>query len=345
MRKWSALKYLMAYSVPVTVAIAFTHEGWLTFLPLLYSFAAIPLLEFLFPPDPQNISRAEEEMLRKDPVYDFLLYAVVPLQYAFLVWFLFSINEPGLSTLSFVGRITALGMLCGVMGINVAHELGHRTNRWEQMLAKALLLTSLYPHFYIEHNYGHHRNVATPADPATARYNESLYAFWVRSVWGSYWHAWRIQRKLLKAKKVGFFSPKNDMLIYTVLEVILVAGIGLTLGWLSALAFVSAAFIGILLLETVNYIEHYGLERRKVSEYRYENARPVHSWNSDHVIGRMVLFELTRHSDHHAHPHKKYQTLDHYDESPQLPTGYPGMMLLSAVPPLWFWVMNKRCGR
>lgn len=343
MPKLRVLKYLSAYTIPATVAIAFTHHGGWSYLPLLYSFAFIPFLELLLGGNARNLQGLEKELTARDPWYDYWLYAVVPLQYAFLGWFIYSMQEPGISTFTAVGRITSLGMLCGVMGINVAHELGHRPQRFPQMMAKALLLTSLYPHFYIEHNYGHHRNVGTPHDPATARYNEPLYLFWLRSVGGSYRHAWQIQQQLLKSSKRSFWSLKNDMLWYEVLKIALLAGVYALAGWWVLLGYVTAALIGILLLETVNYIEHYGLERQKVSAHRYENTRPQHSWNSDHYVGRMVLFELTRHSDHHAHPHKKYQVLEHFDESPQLPTGYPGMMLLSSIPPLWFRVMNPRC--
>lgn len=343
MPKLRVLKYLSAYTIPATVAIAFTQHGGWSYLPLLYSFAFIPFLELLLGGNARNLKGLEKELTASDPWYDYWLYAVVPLQYAFLGWFVYSLQEPGISTFTAVGRITSLGMLCGVMGINVAHELGHRPQRFPQMMAKALLLTSLYSHFYIEHNYGHHRNVGTPQDPATPRYNEPLYLFWLRSVGGSYRHAWQIQQQLLKSSKRSFWSLKNDMLWYEVLKIALLAGVYALAGWWVLLGYVTAALIGILLLETVNYIEHYGLERQKVSAHRYENTRPQHSWNSDHYVGRMVLFELTRHSDHHAHPHKKYQVLEHFDESPQLPTGYPGMMLLSSIPPLWFKVMNPRC--
>jgi len=339
------LKYTAAYTIPLTVWVAFTFDGWLTFLPLGYSFGFIPLVELGLGGKPRNISAIERELVKQDPWYDYLLYAVVPMQYFFLAWFILSVNDPAISTLTLVGRIVAFGLLCGVMGINVAHELGHRRGRMEKTMAKMLLLTSLYPHFYIEHNFGHHRNVATPEDPASARYGESLFSFWLRSISGSYRHAWRIQRQLLKSRKRSFFSFYNDMLWYEILKAALLLAIGFYAGLAGVAYFCSAALIGIVLLETVNYIEHYGLERRAINAQRYENTRPVHSWNSDHWVGRLVLFELTRHSDHHAHPHKHYPLLDHFDESPQLPTGYPGMMLLSALPPLWFKVMNRRCKR
>ena len=205
-----------------------------------------------------------------------------------------------------------------------------------------LLMTSLYPHFFIEHNYGHHRNVATEEDPASARYKESLYAFWVRSVFHSYKSAWSIENKRVKKKYGTSFTLKNEMILYILVEIVLLLSIFIIWNMTALIGFCLAAAGGILLLETVNYIEHYGLRRKKVSEYRYENTQPAHSWNSNHIIGRLMLFELSRHSDHHAFPHRKYQVLQNHDENPQLPTGYPGMMLLATIPPLWFRVMNPR---
>jgi alkane 1-monooxygenase len=251
-------------------------------------------------------------------------------------------QQPDLSLATWIGRTTALGMMCGVIGINVGHELGHRTTRWEQGLAKLLLLSSQYTHFFIDHNRGHHKHVATPEDPTTARLGESVYLFWLRAIPGSYRSAWRIQNQDRKRKGYGFWSFKNEMVWYAVAQISVLVAAYYFAGGKAALGLALAAGWGILLLETVNYIEHYGLLRNKVNAFRYESVRPVHSWNSDHIAGRLVLFELTRHSDHHYLPHKKYPLLDSIEEAPQLPAGYPGMMVMALLPPLWFAVMNPR---
>lgn len=342
MKRIQALKYLTIFTLPVLVYISFHSTGWLTFLPMIEAFVLIPFLELLFKPDPDNISKDEEEIRKKDIIYDLLLYLVVPVQFYFLYSFLHVIDQPGLSWVELTGRISAMGLMCGVIGINVAHELGHRTTWYEQLMAKALLLTSLYMHFFIEHNRGHHRNVSTKEDPSSARFGESLYAFWVRSVVYSYISAWKIELDRLKKKKSGFFSPKNEMLLFQLVQLGLLVGIYFYFGLTVVLYFLLSAIMGFLLLETVNYIEHYGLERKKKESGNYERVMPHHSWNSDHIVGRLILFELSRHSDHHYIASRKYQILRHIDESPQMPTGYPGMMLLAAVPPLWFAVMNKR---
>jgi alkane 1-monooxygenase len=235
-----------------------------------------------------------------------------------------------------------MGLLCGVFGINVGHELGHRVNPFEQTLAKMLLLTSLYMHFYIEHNKGHHKRVATPEDPSSARYGEWVYAFYFRSVIMSYFSAWHIASNDVRKKDRPVISFQNEMIQFHFIQIAFVLLIFFLFGWLATVYFIVSAIIGFALLETVNYIEHYGLQRKKLVDGKYERAMPVHSWNSDHVIGRLFLFELSRHSDHHYLASRKYQVLRHHNDAPQMPTGYPGMILLSLVPPVWFWVMNKR---
>ena len=339
--KIRALKYLLVFTLPATAIISFTSHGWITYLPLLYAFAFIPTLELTLRSEGRNLELAEKAMIQEDRIYDLLLYLTVPIQLTILIFFLFAIQE-SLSPFDYWGRVTGMGMLCGVFGINVAHELGHRSTRFEQTLAEIMLTTSLYMHFFIEHNRGHHKNVSTEEDPASARRGEWVYLFWVRSIIGSYIHAWQLESQRLKRKKVSNISWQNEMLRFHVIQGALLVSILFLFSAATLFAFAMAAFIGILLLETVNYIEHYGLSRQKVTEKRYENVTPKHSWNSNHLIGRMMLFELSRHSDHHHQAAKPYQLLDHIAEAPQMPTGYPGMMLLSLVPPVWFAVMHQR---
>jgi alkane 1-monooxygenase len=232
-----------------------------------------------------------------------------------------------------------MGLLCGVFGINVAHELGHRTNKAEQWMAKALLLTSQYIHFFIEHNKGHHKNVATHEDPSSARLNESVFVFYPRTIIFSYISAWKIATDEMKKKNRSWLQ--NEMLQAQLIQLAFIILIYSLFGLKVMLFYIAAAFMGILLLECVNYIEHYGLSRSKKESGMYERAMPHHSWNSNHVIGRLMLFELSRHSDHHYMASRKYQILRHFDHSPQMPTGYPGMMILAHIPPIWFWVMHR----
>jgi len=337
---------IFRYASPLLVYLgalfAFAGSGWQVLIPLLYSFVFIPLLELLLKPDPSNLSAAEEQLAKSSRVYDWMLYIIVPLQWGALGMFLHQVAFVPQDTFDLLGKTAVMGLLCGTFGINVGHELGHRINTMEQHMAQALLLTSLYMHFFIEHNKGHHKRVATPEDPSSARYGEPVYTFWLRSIAGSLASAWEIAAAEAHKKGHSTFSRHNQLLRFLLLELLLLLSILLFFGAVALLLFGAAALMGILLLETVNYIEHYGLQRKPLGEGRYERALPAHSWNSNHVIGRVMLFELSRHSDHHYLASRKYQVLRHHDDAPQMPTGYPGMMLLSLLPPAWFAVMNPR---
>ena len=337
-----AFKYLSPVIVYGLAIIAFTGNGLVTWTPLLYAWFALPLVELFIHPDTKNLSRAMMEMAAKDRIYDYLLYFIVPLQFSILYYFLSTIGKPGLQWWELVGRIWSMGLICGSFGINVGHELGHRVNKFEQAMAKSLLMTSLYMHFFIEHNKGHHKNVATPADPSSARLNEPIYIFYFRTVIFSYLSAWKISNGEMAKKRLPALHWRNEMIQAHVIQLLFLTGIFFCFGLLVTFYYLGAAFIGIALLETVNYIEHYGLQRKKTGEGKYERTMPWHSWNSNHILGRLMLFELSRHSDHHYIASRKYQVLEHHEKAPQLPTGYPGSMILALLPPAWFYIMNKR---
>jgi alkane 1-monooxygenase len=335
------LKYLSAFILAFTVSIALSKKGIYTYMPAVVAFGIIPLVELFFKPNNTNLNDLEKELAKKDPFFNWLLYAVVPIQIIGVCYFLIAIQED-LSTFELIGRISALGILCGIFGINIGHELGHRSNRFEQFLGEILLITSLESHFLPYHNSGHHYNVATPKDPATARKNEPVYFFWFRSQLGSYKQAWQIENKRLKKANKSVFTISNRMIVYTIVQIVLLISIYIIFDLKTLLAFIAAAIFGILMLETVNYIEHYALLRKKNENGKYERVQPYHSWNSNHIVGRTILFELSRHSDHHYKASKHYQLLDSLPNSPQMITGYPGMMLIALIPPLWFSLMNKR---
>ena len=335
-------KYLSPLTIYIAAYTSFTNTGWLTWLPMLYAWVLVPATELLLQPNPANLDAAEEEMARKNRWYDYMLYIIVPFQYAALFIFLSSLETATLHWWEIAGRVASMGLLCGTFGINVAHELGHRIQPFEQWLAKSLLATSLYMHFFIEHNKGHHKNVATPEDPSSARLNEPVYSFYFRTIFYSYLSAWKIAANDCRKKGESPFSFSNEMVQVHLIQLALLFVIFAIFGGTILIYFVCSALLGIALLETVNYIEHYGLVRKQMPAGQYERAMPWHSWNSNHPIGRIMLFELSRHSDHHYLASRKYQILKHHDHAPQLPTGYPGSMLLSLVPPLWFKIMNRR---
>ena len=337
-----ALKYLSPATIYVLAFVAFYSHGWLTWTPVMYAWILLPLIELVMKPDEKNMDAAEEELAKNDRLYDYMLYVFVALQFAALFFFLQSLQSDTLAWWEIAGRVAAMGLLCGTFGINIGHELGHRVNAFEQTLAKTSLLSSLYMHFFIEHNKGHHKNVATPEDPSSARYNEPVYLFYFRTIIFSYLSAWKIANAEVRKKGLPVIHYKNEMLQAHIIQLLFVATIFFIFGLTVTAYYSCAAFIGIILLETVNYIEHYGLQRKQSGIGKYERTMPHHSWNSNHILGRLMLFELSRHSDHHYLASRKYQILKNHPDAPQLPTGYPGSMMLAMLPPAWFYVMNRR---
>jgi alkane 1-monooxygenase len=338
-------KYLFAYLIPASGLLALQWQGLWSWATLILAFGILPIFDALLPASTANIPAEQEDSRSKLLFFDLLLYACAPICYVLVALFLHTVQTQALSTSELWGLSISIGIVLGATGINVAHELGHRNNPFEQWLAKAGLLLVLYQHFFIEHNRGHHKNVSTPLDPATARRGEMVYTFVFRSILGQYRDAWQLERQRLADLGQGAWTWQNQMIRFAVYQSLYLLLIAWWFGW-SVLPFALAiALVGVLLLEIINYIEHYGLVRQLLPSGKYEPVLPRHSWNSDHEMGRIVLFELTRHSDHHYKAARKYQILRHIDQSPQLPLGYPGSMLLSLIPPLWFAIMDRRLAR
>ena len=333
------LKYLMSYSIALMAFIGISLGGFYNYLAVVFTFIFIPILEIIVKKSDEEYTEEEKKSRLLDPFFDLLLYLNIPIVFGI---FFFSLDKLAFtSSLSdIIGIILSASIVMATNGINVGHELGHRKSIIARTCAKLLYLPCQYMHFYIEHNFGHHINVATPEDPATARYKQTLYSFWITSVVRTYVSAWEIQLKLLKVSKRNFFSIKNDMFCYTLFQTTFLAFVYYNFGLYLTLLSILMSVISFLFLETINYVEHYGLLRKKEPSGRYERVKPHHSWNSNHTIGRIVLYELTRHSDHHFKSSKKYQVLESLDDCPHLPYGYPTSILLSFIPPLWFSIMN-----
>jgi len=334
------LKYLLAYIIPLSAVVSIQGSGWQTWLTVIIAFGIIPVLEVIMGINTTNLTTEEVEIKKSKVFFDVLLYLNIFFVYGCLFLLAYHLNTRSFSAIEITGLIFSTGILLGSSGINVAHELGHKTGTLPQLAAKILLLPNLYMHFVIEHNFGHHKHVGTPEDPATSRYGEWLFPFWVRSVTGGFISAWHIEKSRLKKMGHPTLSIRNQMLQFILIEVLYLVLMALIFGIFIMAIMLSCAIVGVLLLETINYIEHYGLVRRKQENGRYENVETFHSWNSDHEVGRILLYELTRHADHHWKAGKKYQILDHRAESPQLPFGYPTSILIALIPPLWFRIMN-----
>ena len=333
------LKYLMSYSIALMAFIGISLGGFYNYLAVVFTFIFIPILETIVKKSDEEYTEEEKKSRLLDPFFDLLLYLNIPIVFGI---FFFSLDKLAFtsSVSDIIGIILSASIVMATNGINVGHELGHRKSIIARTCSKLLYLPCQYMHFYIEHNFGHHINVATPEDPATARYKQTLYSFWITSVVRTYVSAWKIQLKLLKVSKRNFFSIKNDMVFYTLFQITFLAFVYYNFGLYLTLLSILMSVISFLFLETINYVEHYGLLRKKEPSGRYERVKPHHSWNSNHTIGRIVLYELTRHSDHHFKSSKKYQVLESLDDCPHLPYGYPTSILLSFIPPLWFSIMN-----
>jgi len=336
------LKYLFAYIAPFSAIYGFYMGGWWYYSAFVVGFIIIPIMETVMKGNGSNLTESEESIQLNKPLFDYLIYLNFPLLFFILYLFYTAVTKEGIQTYEYIGLIMSMSVIMGSTGINVAHELGHRENVIEKSIAKIMLMPALYMHFNIEHNLGHHKHVATDEDPSSAKFGETIYKFWIRSVVYSYLDAWKIENNNLRNVGKSELSYHNEMILFQTVQLLYLFTVYALFGFKGLIAGVLAAIGGFLMLETVNYIEHYGLRRRLLPNGKYEAVSYVHAWNSNHELGRIFLYELTRHSDHHYKSTRKYQVLRHFDDSPQLPYGYPGSILLSLIPPLWFHIMNNR---
>ncbi|WP_321821452.1 MULTISPECIES: alkane 1-monooxygenase [unclassified Burkholderia] len=307
----------------------------------LFAFGVIPVLDTLIGDDRDNPPEAVVPHLERERYYRYIVYLATLVEYSAFFMCVRIVGTHALAWYDYVGFALSLGAATGI-SINTAHELGHKTSRFERWLAKVTLAPVAYGHFFVEHNRGHHVRVATAEDPASARYGESFWAFLPRTVTGSIRSAWRLEKARLERLGHSPWTWRNEVLHAWAMTVVVWA-IAIAMAGKIVIPFlVIQAVYGASLLEVVNYVEHYGLGRRKLPSGRYERCTPQHSWNSNHVVTNLFLYQLQRHADHHANPTRSYQALRHFDDSPQLPAGYATMILFAYVPPLWYRVMNPR---
>ena len=316
------------------------NEAWLL-LPLTLIYIASPIIDWLLGEDENNPPEILVLQIDNDFYYRFLTYIVVPLHFIGLISVAYWAGTQELAWWSFAALAAVAGILSG-LSINTAHELGHKKSKLERTLAKIVLAIPAYGHFWIEHNHGHHRNEATPEDPARARMGESIYKFALREIPGAFRRSWNIENKRLERNNKRVWSSNNQILQSLSLSVVLQFGLVIAFGLQMVIFFAIHNLLAWWQLTSANYIEHYGLLRLKDKNGKYQRCHPHHSWNSNYIYSNLVLFHLGRHSDHHAHPLRRYQSLRHSDEWPILPTGYFGMYMLAYVPVLWYWVMDKR---
>ena len=335
---------LFPFSLPMLGLGLFTffHEEWVLTIPLMIAYGVIPILDWVIGEDLNNPPEEVVPQLEADPYYTIINYMTVPLHLLTLILCAWFVNAMNLSTAGVI--ITAI--VCGLsngFAINTAHELGHKyKSPVSQNFAKVALAVPFYGHFSVEHNRGHHRWVATPEDPASSRLGESIYRFAVRELLQTFVRGLELEKDRLKKKKMSFWSTENQVLQSYMLSIAIQGTLIFFFGWIMVLFLMLHNFFAWFQLTSANYIEHYGLLREKTDRGRYESCKPHHSWNSNHSLSNLTLFNLERHSDHHANPTRSYQSLRDFPDIPRLPNGYFGMYLLSYFPWLWFKVMDHR---
>lgn len=317
--------YFLVFLFYTAISFVFIHLS-LFYIPILFVFIIIPLIDAVLGIEKSNPSEDQYQRWKRPIVWAPLLYLYSFTHFGLIVFGLIKAQTLGSYSDLFLLSVS-VGLYTGGLGITVAHELCHKKEVSHRLLANLLLSSVWYQHFAVEHVRGHHFNVSTPEDPASARLGENVYKFLIRSIVMSFIHAFKIDStQVMGGVVVSLFFTASAWLI----------------GENALIFFMIQAVVALVLLELVNYLEHYGLVRSKQPSGRYEKVTPLHSWNSSHKFSNFLLFNLQRHSDHHASAHLPFTVLKNHDQSPQLPSGYPGMILIALIPPLWFRVMHPK---
>jgi|TARA_B110000902_G_scaffold227374_1_gene266661 alkane 1-monooxygenase len=341
-------RYLWLTSVfmpifPLLGIVVYLQTGieWTLLLPLIVTYFVIPIIDWLFGSDENNPPEEIVPQLEEDKYYRLLTYFTVPMHFIVLIAMAWFVGTHSLSAWAVVGLALIAGSYSG-LGINTAHEMGHKKPKFEKLLAKIVLAVPAYGHFCIEHNRGHHTYVATTEDPASSRMGESIYHFVLREIPGSFNRGWQQEAERLNKLGKSSWSIDNDILQSFAISLVLQGTLIALFGWVMIPFLLIHNVWAWFQLTSANYIEHYGLLREKLPNGRYERCQPHHSWNANYIFSNIALFHLERHSDHHANPTRRYQSLRNFDDIPQLPNGYYGMYLAAYIPWLWYKIMDKR---
>lgn len=333
--------YLSLISLPTLVVIGYLLGGWYNFILPVFCFIIHPGINSLFSASlPKTISGTPHQYSRA--AYRWVALFFVPLVIGVTVWSLYIVSHSTLSMIEFIGFALSVGIVNGVLGFTLAHEFIHRFTTLEQIAGYSLLLCNNYMHYGVEHVWGHHVYACTPKDPHTARFNESVYTYLPRAIRTTYTNAWEIENKKNAKIQVASSKHQNRLFIFALLQLTLMLLITITGGWKTLWFFLIENTVAILLLHIINYLQHYGLQRRQNEDGHFEKMNAFHSWDSCFKDRSLFIFQLENHADHHLHPSRHYEQLSHHDDAPKHPAGYSFMVLLTLVPPLWFRIMNKR---
>ncbi len=329
-----------AISLVGTLGVSFFGASNLVlFFPLLFFYVLVPILDLLIGEDTSNPPESSIEALEADPYYRWINYATIPILWIAVIFNCIFLCTHDLTAMEWIATVITTGSVLG-FGLNVSHELGHKLERMPRKIALFNTALGAYGHFSIEHNRGHHRHVSTPEDPASSKMGENIYQFACREIPGAALRAWRLEADRLQRQKKSVWNLENEILQALCLTTLVHGSLIALYGINMLVVLVPVAIWGAFQLTSANYVEHYGIQRLKSANGTYENCQPHHSWNSNHLVSNLVLFQLQRHSDHHAHPGRSYQSLRDFPELPRLPSGYFGMFFLAYLPPLWYRVMD-----
>lgn len=348
MNRLKALGFLLVFVVPALMpgaawlATLTGRPDLMAWFPLFFLFVLLPAVDCLLGHDPVNVPTAMESQVARQAWFKALTLACLPVQLVLLAWSGHWFANAGLGPLGMAGWLLSQGVVGGILAINTAHELIHKDGRLEPAVGGLLLASVGYHGFKIEHLRGHHVHVSTPEDASSARFGQSLWSFLPRALWRNTTNAWRLEAERLRSRGQPALHWRNELIGWTLAWLLMAAGFLAWLGPVGLAFFLLQGLFAAGSLEVINYIEHYGLERRRGADGRYERTTHLHSWNSDFALSNLLLFQLQRHSDHHAFPKRRYAILRHKADSPQLPGGYSAMFVLALLPPLWHRVIDPR---
>ncbi|MEC7121194.1 MAG: alkane 1-monooxygenase [Pseudomonadota bacterium] len=348
---WSDRKrylWLLSPGLPIIGIGAFIAYGvapkklkLLSWIGPLVVYGIIPVLDKMIGVDTSNPPNDAIQRLESDAYYSKVVKAFIPLQYTAMLLGMALYCRKETTVFEKIGLALTIGTLNGI-AINTAHELSHKSTRVEQLLSHLALAPTSYGHFRVEHPYGHHKRAATPEDPASSKMGETFWEFWPRTVVGSFKSAIEIETRRLERRGKGFWTVENELLQGWAMSAGLYAILTKIFGRKIIPLLAVQAVYGFSLLEVINYVEHYGLKREYLGNGKYARTMPEHSWNSNNIVTNLFLYQLQRHSDHHAYPTRSFQALRHFDDAPQLPSGYASMLIPAYIPSLWFRLMDKR---
>lgn len=267
----------------------------------------------------------------------------IPLQLAATLWAARQASRPDAGGWEIASLAISVGATTGIFGVLAAHEMVHSRSRAKRALGSAMLSGMTYRHFDIAHVYGHHRWAGTERDPSTARRGENLYAFFLRTFVRQIVMAYEFEARRCARKSFPLLRNRvwRDAFVMTAIY----AALWYVWGPMAALFLALESFVGIFVLEVFNYTAHYGLMRARGSDGMFEPMTHRHAWNSSAPAANLLIFNMGRHSDHHARAAAVYGTLRPLEGAPELPGSYAGSIVMALIPPLWRRVMDGELDR